>query len=133
MTEREQIDAIIADAAERWHLPFWLVDAVVCQESRYNPKAKSPCGACGLMQLMPKTAKWMGLKDGEDIFDPARNVDLGCKYLVWLMKRYQGDLRLVLAGYNAGPGNVTKYGGIPPFVETLQYVDNIMAKEPQNA
>ncbi|HBE87923.1 MAG TPA: hypothetical protein DDW67_02125 [Elusimicrobia bacterium] len=100
-----------------------LILAVIKKESTFNPKAKSPVGACGLMQLMPSTAKWMGMKDTSKIFDPALNIKYGTKYLKYLWGEFgegsQADLnaetialkstRMAIAAYNAGPGNVKKY------------------------
>jgi soluble lytic murein transglycosylase-like protein len=97
---------------------------VIKQESRYNPKAVSGVGAQGLMQMMPATAKRFGLKDP---FDPAANVEAGTKYLKFLLKRFNGDVSLALAGYNAGEGSVDKYKGVPPYSETQNYVKKISA------
>lgn len=99
-----------------------LVAAVVHQESRFMPKAKSPVGAMGLMQLMPRTGRWMGARN---LYDPAQNVKAGVKYLKYLQKRFGDDEELVLAAYNGGEGNVKRYGGVPPFRETRQYVRRV--------
>jgi hypothetical protein len=102
-----------------------LIHAVIKQESGYNPRAVSPKGAQGLMQLMPETARRFGVGD---VFDPVANVQGGTKYLRWLLDTFQGNLELVLAAYNAGEGAVTQYGNkIPPFAETQVYVPKVLA------
>ncbi|HKO62855.1 MAG TPA: lytic transglycosylase domain-containing protein [Pyrinomonadaceae bacterium] len=100
------------------------IHAVIKQESRYKNKAVSHVGAQGLMQLMPATAKRFGNKDP---YDSASNIEAGTKYLKWLLKRFNGDVKLALAGYNAGEGAVDKYDGIPPYNETQNYVKKIVA------
>jgi hypothetical protein len=96
-----------------------LVAAVVNQESRFKPTARSPVGAQGLMQLMPRTGAWMGARN---LNDPTQNVRAGVKYLKYLEERFNGNETLILAAYNGGEGNVKKYGGTPPFRETRNYV-----------
>jgi soluble lytic murein transglycosylase-like protein len=100
-----------------------LIHAVIRQESGYDPYAVSHKGAKGLMQLMPATAKRFGVKD---VFDPAENVQGGVKYHRQLLDRYDGDRRLALAAYNAGEGAVDRFGGVPPYRETEDYVDRIV-------
>jgi soluble lytic murein transglycosylase-like protein len=113
------LDWIIYHAGARQGVDPRFIHAVIKQESRYNPKAVSGMGAEGLMQMMPVTAKRFGLKDP---FDAAANVEAGAKYLKFLLKRFNGDVSLALAGYNAGEGSVDKYKGVPPYDETQNYV-----------
>ena len=100
------------------------IHAVIRQESRYQRKALSHVGAQGYMQLMPATAKRFGC---DDPHDPAANIKAGTKYLAWLLKRFDGDVKLALAGYNAGEGAVDKYKGVPPYNETQNSVRKIVA------
>jgi len=92
-------------------------------ESGYNPRAVSQRGAQGLMQLMPTTAKWLGVNDA---FDPALNIDGGVRYFKRLLDRFHGDIKLALAAYNAGSRYVRKYGGIPPFRATRIYIKKVL-------
>jgi hypothetical protein len=117
------LDWIIFRAGKKAGVDPRFIHAVIKQESKYNPKAVSPVGAQGLMQIMPATAERFGLKDP---FDPAANVEAGTKYLKWLLKRFDGDVSLALAGYNAGEGAVDKYKGVPPYGETQTYVKKIV-------
>jgi len=115
---------LIQSAAARHNVPVELICGVILQESGGNPRARSHCGAQGLMQLMPPTARRFGVKDS---YDPAQNIEGGVKYLRFLIDRFKGDLELVCAGYNAGEGNVAKYGNkIPPFRETRNYVPAVL-------
>jgi len=110
---------MIQSAAEKYSVDADLIFSVIAAESNFNPRAISRRGARGLMQLLPATGTRFGVKD---IFDPAQNIDAGTQYLRDLMARYQGDLVLTLAAYNAGPGAVERYGRVPPYNETISYV-----------
>ena len=114
----------IDNFAAMFRLDPRFVQAVVAVESNYNPKAVSRKGAQGLMQLMPKTAKQYGVKDA---FNPVQNVEGGARHLRYLLDRYGGNLELTLAAYNAGETAVEKHGGIPPFPETRDYVNKVLA------
>ena len=115
----------LADAAaDRYGLPRELVRSVMSAESGFHSEALSPKGAIGLMQLMPGTAQTLGV----DPYDPAQNVDAGTRYLRDLLEKYQGGLRHALAAYNAGPGAVEKYNGVPPYRETINYIVRIENK-----
>lgn len=118
------LDLIIFRAGEREGVDPRFIHAVIKQESKYDPNATSPAGAKGLMQLMPATAKRFHC---DDLKDQACNVEAGTKYLKWLLKKFNGDVSLALAGYNAGEGAVDKYEGIPPYGETETYVKKIVA------
>ncbi|HEV7681663.1 MAG TPA: lytic transglycosylase domain-containing protein [Pyrinomonadaceae bacterium] len=118
------LDWIIFRAGEKSGVDPRFIHAVIQQESQYNAKAVSPVGAQGLMQMMPATAERFGLQDP---FDPAANVEAGTKYLKWLLDRFNGDVSLALAGYNAGEGSVDKYQGVPPYSETQNYVKKIVS------
>jgi len=112
-------------AAHRHGLDPALVSAVVAVESGFQPQAVSPKGARGLMQLMPRTAREMGIADP---FDPAANLDGGSRYLSSLVARYDGDLTRALAAYNAGMGAVARHGGVPPYAETRKYVRKVLGR-----
>jgi soluble lytic murein transglycosylase-like protein len=112
----------LADAAaDKYGLPRQLVRSLIANESDFEPRAVSPKGAIGLMQLMPATAEALGA----DPHDPAQNVDAGTRYLRDLLEKYDGGLWHALAAYNAGPGAVDKYQGVPPYRETIDYVGKI--------
>lgn len=118
-------DSFIRAASQRYQLPESLLRAVVHTESNYYAQAVSRAGAVGLMQLMPKTAKALGVRDP---YDAGQNIHGGARYLRLLANRYDGDMVLVLAAYNAGAGNVEKYGGVPPFAETRAYVRSVLRR-----
>jgi soluble lytic murein transglycosylase-like protein len=117
-----KIEKVIQDMATRHGVDVNLIKAIIKAESNNNPKAVSSKGAQGLMQLMPPTARNLGVANS---LDPAQNVDGGVRYLKQLMALYSGNLELSLAAYNAGPGAVERHGGIPPYRETQQYVKKI--------
>ncbi len=120
----QSLDAIFERAAQMYDVPNALLKAIAKAESNFNPKAVSCAGAQGVMQLMPTTAKALGVTDS---FDPEQNIMGGAKYISQMLKKYNGNTALALAAYNAGSGNVAKYGGIPPFRETQNYVKKVMA------
>lgn len=117
-------DAYFLDAEARYGVPAELLKAIGLAESGMNPNAISPAGARGLMQLMPGTANELAV---EDPFDPEASIDGGARYIARQLKRFNYDLRLAVAAYNAGPANVSRYGGVPPFRETQLYVSKVMA------
>ena len=117
------VQPYIAEAAAAHNVDPALIEAVIKQESAYDAGAKSCVGAQGLMQLMPETAKELGVNDP---FDPKQNVMGGAKYLRRLLDMYDGNMTKAIAGYNSGPGNVDHYGGVPPFPETQNYVQKVL-------
>jgi hypothetical protein len=121
----EDLERLAALAARRHGLPSELVLAVVAVESGFRPRAVSPKGAQGLMQLMPKTAADLGVSDP---FDPAANLDGGVRHLSALIEAHRGDVVKALAAYNAGNKAVARYGGVPPYVETREYVRRVIAR-----
>lgn len=123
------LNAIFEEAAQKYNVPSSLLKAVGKAESDFNTKAVSHCGAQGVMQLMPATARGLGVTDS---FDPRQNIMGGAKYLSDMLKKYNGNTKLALAAYNAGSNNVDKYNGIPPFKETQNYVVKVMEYAGQN-
>jgi len=122
--ESETLNDIFERAAAKYNVSVDLLKAVGKQESNFNPTAVSRCGAQGIMQLMPATAASLGVTDS---FDPEQNIMGGAKYLAGLLNNYNGNVSFALAAYNAGGNNVKKYGGIPPFKETQDYVVKVTA------
>lgn len=122
---KEQFGPEILEAAKENNLDPKLVSAVIEQESGFNPNAVSSAGAMGLMQLMPETARTLGVKNP---FDAHENIRGGAKYLSSLLNAYQGNVVLALSAYNAGPKNVEKYKGVPPFSETKNYIKGVLDK-----
>jgi len=123
LTDKTPFQKLIREAAARYNLDPTLIHSVIAIESNFDPKAVSRKNARGLMQLMPRTAELMGVKDS---FDPSQNIDGGSHYLSDLLKKYKNDITLALAAYNAGPDSVDKYGRrIPPYLETMKYVQRI--------
>lgn len=117
-------DSIFEKASEQYDIPANLLKAVAKAESNFKPDVVSSAGAVGVMQLMPKTAASLGVNDP---FDAEQNIMGGAKYLSGLINRYDGNTTLALAAYNAGSGNVAKYGGVPPFKETQNYIEKVMS------
>ena len=119
------LDAAVRQIAAEQSLPPELLHSVIQVESNYNPSAVSPKGAQGLMQLIPETARRFGVLDS---FDPVENIQGGAKYLKYLLDLYQGDYPRALAAYNAGEKAVAKYGGVPPYAETQNYVAQVQKR-----
>ena len=121
--EKSYILNIVSQVAKKYNIDEKLINAVIKQESGYKTDAVSHAGAMGLMQLMPSTAKGLGVTDP---MNPYQNIDGGVRHLKGLLAKYKNNLVLALAAYNAGGGNVDKYGGVPPFKETQNYVKAIL-------
>ena len=119
-----QIEQLAQSNGTRWGVDPNLLKAIMANESGFDPNATSRTGAQGLMQLEPGTAADLGVSDA---YDPAQNVWGGARYMRGLLDRFDGNLRLAVAAYNAGPGAVEKYGNVPPYAETQAYVQNVLA------
>jgi len=119
---------IIHEKSQKYDVDPVLVAAVMETESRFHKGAQSAVGARGLMQLMPRTGRWLGARN---LYDPAQNVDAGVKYIKYLQGRFDGNLKKTIAAYNAGEGNVKRYGGVPPFDETRSYVKKVLNRYQQ--
>lgn len=122
-TPKTDFDSIVKKCAKENNIDESIIKAVIKAESGFNSQAKSPVGALGLMQLMPSTAKGLGV---DNPLNPEQNIAGGTKYLKGLINRFDGRLDLAIAAYNAGPGAVQKYGGIPPYKETQNYVKRVL-------
>lgn len=119
----KQYENIIQSASQKYNVDTNIIKSIILTESAANEKAVSSANAKGLMQLMDGTAKDLGVKNS---FDPVQNIYGGTKYISQMLRQYNGDLKLALAAYNAGPGNVNKYNGVPPFTETKNYIERVM-------
>lgn len=117
------LEAHIHDYAKQFNIQPELIKAIIKVESNFNPLARSPKGALGLMQILPTTAAQYGRYN---LFNPKDNISVGTRHFAYLLQKYQGHIPYALAAYNAGEGNVDKYGGIPPFKETRNYVLNVL-------
>ena len=118
------LDAYFEEAAAKYNVDVKLLKAIAHAESNFNPNATSSSGAMGVMQLMPSTAKSLGITDAYNAYD---NIMGGAKVIAEHLANYNGDISLALAAYNAGSGNVAKYGGVPPFTETQNYIKKVLA------
>ncbi len=123
LSEQQEIELSVSKAAEKYNLPSKLIKAVIRAESNFNSQAVSSAGAQGLMQLMPATAEELGVINP---FDVDQNIDAGTRYLRKMMDKFDGNIKLALAAYNAGPGTVERYQGNVPYQETKQYVNRVL-------
>jgi len=121
---RKALEPIISEVASRHRVDPALVKAVIRTESNFIPYARSPKGALGLMQLMPATARKHNVWR---VFDPRENIEGGVRHLRLLLDQYNGNVRLALAAYNAGGGAVSRHGGVPPYPETIEYLQRVLA------
>lgn len=119
----DELNSYFKEAADTYGIDAKLLKAIACCESSFDPNNTSSSGAMGVMQLMPETASYLGVTDA---YDARQNILGGAKYFANMLNRYDGNVSLALAAYNAGPGNVDKYGGIPPFEETQNYVPKVL-------
>lgn len=122
---KQRFGPVIEQVAKEHNINPKLINAVIEQESGFNPNAISKAGALGLMQLMPGTARDMGVKN---LLNPHENIRAGTKYLSSLLNRYHGNVTLALSAYNAGPNNIDRFKGVPPFEETKNYVQGVLKK-----
>lgn len=122
---RRELHRLVQRASKRYEVPAAFIDAIIRTESNYNPRAVSSVGAQGIMQIMPRTARGLGLRNA---FDPAQAIDAGTRHLRQLLDRFENDYELAAAAYNAGQANVERYDGVPPFPETQAYVRSVKAK-----
>ncbi len=121
--DQDQVKQMVSAAAQKYQVPENFALAVAKAESGYDAQAVSAAGASGVMQLMPDTAAMLGVSD---TLNPKQNIDGGVRYLGMMLQKFNGDYRLAAAAYNAGPGAVEQYGGVPPYSETRAYVDNVI-------
>lgn len=117
---------LIHEVADRYRVDGLLLASIIQAESGFDPEAVSPDGALGLMQVLPQTGG--GMLTADDLLEPEINLDVGASYFERLLRDFEGDVALALAGYNAGPGSVRRFGGMPPYAETQSYVDRVLSR-----